>query len=68
MNFYQSCIQYFKKEGYEFLGEDGGLLFFKDEKEKVWGAGEDVIAEKMHKVGMWGRSPHEIHRKEEIED
>ncbi|MCA1064706.1 hypothetical protein QTG56_24150 (plasmid) [Rossellomorea sp. AcN35-11] len=49
MVFYQACIKYFNDEGYMFLREDGGLLFFKDSNNKVWGAGEDAIAKKMMK-------------------
>lgn len=53
MDFYQTCKKYLENDGYSYLGEDGGLVFFKDVNGKVWGASEEAIVKKMTEKGYW---------------
>lgn len=53
MNFYQASKKYLEDEGYEYLGKEGGLLFYKDKNGKVWGSRESAVVEHMVKDGYW---------------
>ncbi|MDQ0154983.1 hypothetical protein [Robertmurraya andreesenii] len=47
MNWEQRVKRYLKWFGYEFLEVDGGYVFWKDQKGKVWISSEGSINYKM---------------------
>lgn len=55
MNFYQATRKFLTSEGYEYLGDEGRLLFYKDKNGRVWGSRESAVAERMIAKGYWGK-------------
>lgn len=53
MNLYQAAKKFLTTEGYVYLGNEGGLLFYKDKNGRVWGSRESAIIEYMVEKGYW---------------
>lgn len=47
--FYKDVVEYLKKTNCEYLGEEDGMIFYRDlNKNEVFGAREFILAEKMY--------------------
>jgi hypothetical protein len=47
MNWEQRVVRYLKSFGYETLGFEGGLVFYKDLDGRVWGSNESALNRNM---------------------
>lgn len=46
------AISFLESEGYEFLGEEYGLFFYKDVNGRVWGSSCDSVYQSMKESGF----------------
>lgn len=53
MSFHQSCRKFLEDEGYSYLGEESGLVFYKDYNGRVWGSSESSVLELMKQRGYF---------------